>query len=427
MTGIKHLKCLSAVKSMKTIHPLTPAAFPGNHCPMHTALSLGTRIKGVSTLVIGTSECGYYSRNIPIASPYADQSLHWTYILDSKEVVFGFRDGIINSIREMDAAGAKIILLLATCVPELIGEDIDSICYEIQPRIKARLLHIPLGNFKCGSYQPGYWKTLKKLGSLTEKASIKTKTVNILGRSVLEEHIPIPEIVSVLRRNQVPLRFLSPDSSLEDFVSAGDAQMSISLSPFMNPLAEYLEKEHDVPFISLHDVYSVKEINEVYTVLENHLELKIIPDMKDLKKEADLLQTQAAMQLKDTSYIMANIGALQPLPLSAYFSELGMSPIMIHMEEYYPSDSKWKESLLARDKNPILCLMFNEHADKTIIQELCPHIVIGDWGGRNQTKPPTLQTMDFYGQAGYERTISLLNRIITIRGRSKEADDHGII
>ena len=160
MTGIQHLKCLSAVKSMKTIHPLTPAAFPGNHCPMHTALSLGTRIKGVSTLVIGTSECGYYSRNIPITSPYADQSLHWTYILDSKEVVFGFRDGIINTIREMDAAGAKIILLLATCVPELIGEDIDSICYEIQPRIKARLLHIPLGNFKCGSYQPGYWKTL---------------------------------------------------------------------------------------------------------------------------------------------------------------------------------------------------------------------------------------------------------------------------
>jgi hypothetical protein len=97
------------------------------------------------------------------------------------------------------------------------------------------------------------------------------------------------------------------------------------------------------------------------------------------------------------------------------------------MEEYYPSDSKWKESLLARDKNPILCLMFNEHADKTIIQELCPHIVIGDWGGRNQTKPPTLQLMDFYGQAGYERTISLLNRITTIRCRSKETDDHGII
>ena len=243
----------------------------------------------------------------------------------------------------------------------------------------------------------------------------------------MEEHIPMPEIVSVLKRNQVPLRFLSPDSSLEDFVSAGDAQMSISLSPFMNPLAEYLEKEHDVPFISLHDIYSVKEINQVYTVLENHLELKIIPDMMDLKKEADSLQTQAAMQLKDTSYIMANIGALQPLPLSVYFSELGMSPIMIHMEEYYPSDAKWKELLLARDKNPILCLMFHENADKTIIQELCPHLVIGDWGGRNQPKPPTLQTMDFYGQVGYERTISLLNRITTIQCRSKEAEDHGII
>ena len=427
MTGIKHLKCLSAVKSMKTIHPLTPAAFPGNHCPMHTALSLGARIKGVSTLVIGTSECGYYSRNIPISSPYADESLHWTYILDSKEVVFGFRDGIIDSIREMDAAGAKIILLLATCVPELIGEDIDSICYEIQPQIKARVLHIPLGNFKCGSYHSGYWKTLKKLGMVTEKAPIKTKTVNILGRSVLEDHIPMPEIVSVLKQNQVPLRFLSPDSSLEDFISAGDAQMSISLSPFMNPFAEYLKEEHDVPFISLHDVYRVKEINKVYTILEDHLKLNIVPNMKDLEKKADLLQTQMAVQLNNTSFIMANIGALQPLPLSVYFSELGMSPIMIHMEEYYPSDTKWKESLLTRDENPILCLMLNEHADKTIIEELCPDIVIGDWGGRSQTKPPTLPIMDFYGQVGYERTISLLSRITTIQSKSKEARNHGII
>lgn len=427
MTGIKHLKCLSAVKSMKAIQPLTPAAFPGNHCPMHTALSLGTRIKGVSTLVIGTSECGYYSRNIPVASPYADDGLHWTYILDSKEVVFGFRDGIIDSIRAMNAAGAKIILLLATCVPELIGEDIESICYEIQPQIKARLLHIPLGNFKCGSYQPGYWKTLKKLGMVTEKADIKTETVNILGRSALEEHIPMPEIISVLKQQKVPLRFLSPDSSLEDFVSAGDARMSISLSPFMNPFAEYLTKEHTVPFISLHDAYSIKEINEAYTMLENHLELKIVGYMRDLKKEADVLQKKAAVKLNDTNYIMANTGALQPLPLSVYFSELGMSTIMIHMEEYYPSDVQWSESLLVKDKNPIICLMLNEHADKTIIKSLCPDVVIGDWGGRSEEKPPTVQIMDFYGQVGYERTISLLNRITNILSAPKEGEGHGII
>ena len=64
MNELKHLKRLSAVKSNAGIKFLTPAAFPGNHCPMHTALALSSNIKGMSTLLIGTAECGNYSRSI---------------------------------------------------------------------------------------------------------------------------------------------------------------------------------------------------------------------------------------------------------------------------------------------------------------------------------------------------------------------------
>lgn len=70
MNDIKHLKCLSAVRSMAAVRQLTPAAYPGVHCPMHTALALAANIRGVSTLLIGTAECGYYSRNVPLSSPY---------------------------------------------------------------------------------------------------------------------------------------------------------------------------------------------------------------------------------------------------------------------------------------------------------------------------------------------------------------------
>lgn len=418
MNDMKHLKCLASVKTMGSIRQLTPAAFPGNHCPMHTALSLGARIKGVSTLVIGTAECGYYSRNVPLSAPSADQSLHWTYVLDQQEVIFGFRAGLTAALQEMDREGAKVILLLGTCVPELIGEDMESICAELQPRLSARLIPIPLGNFKCGSYQPGYWKTLFAMGELMEQAEKKTRTVNILGRSASEDHIPMPELIKALKDRGIPLRFLAPDSCLEDFVQAGNGQLNLVLSPFMSPLAQWMENEHKIPFFSLHDRYDVKEISLVYSDIARYLELEErlgaedVFGLKALRSTAESIQKEAAAQLSGTQYVSALIGAIQPLPLSVYLSSLGMIPIMIHMEEFYPADKQHREALLNLDQNPVICLMLNEQADQPIIEALCPELILGDWGGRKLPSPASIQLMDLYGQIGYERTILLLKRIL---------------
>lgn len=425
MNDIKHLKCLSAVRSMTAVRQLTPAAFPGVHCPMHTALSLAAKIRGVSTLMIGTPECGYYSRNVVLSSPYGDEALHWTYLLDSKEVVFGFRKGLIKAIKEMDAAGAKLILIIATCVPELIGGDIESICFEMKPAIKAKLIHLPLGNFKCGSFEQGYWKTLLALGQVIEKAVRKGKIVNILGRSALEEHIPMPHLIDYLNHQGVPLRFLAPDSSLEDFISAGDARLNLVISPFMNSLAEWLDKEHNIPYVSLHDIYGIGDIECAYSKIGQQLGLEIHQGFEEQRKEAEKIRKAAGVQLENLRYISANIGTVQPLPLSSYLLSLGMDPMMIHMPEFYSSDIIWREKIMEQDINPIVCLMLNEQMDRQIIEELCPDIVIGDWGGRFQKNPPNVSVLDLYGHIGYERTITLLSRIIQALAAGKEGTVNG--
>lgn len=425
MNDIKHLKCLLAVRSMTAVRQLTPAAFPGVHCPMHTALSLAVKIRGVSTLIIGTSECGYYSRSVPLSSPYGDEAFHWNYVLDSKEVVFGFRKGLMKAIAEMDKAGARLILLLATCVPELIGEDIESICHEMQQEVNAKLIHLPLGNFKCGGYEPGYWKTLLAMGKTMEKAVNKGTTVNVLGRSRLEEHVPMPHLIEFLEHRGVLLRFLAPDSSLDDFIAAGDARLNLVLSPFMNPLAQWMAKEHDTPFVSLHDVYSVREIDETYSQIGRHLGLEIQQQFTGQMTEAKIAEKTAKASLKNLQYISANIGTVQPLPLSAYLWELGMSPIMIHMAEFYPSDTEWKAKLTGQEVNPIICLMLNEQADMQIIQALCPDMVLGDWGGRQQKQPPSVPILDLYGHVGYERTTAMVERIIRAAGKGKEGFANG--
>ena len=198
MGDLAHLKRLAAVKTNAGVKFLTPVAFPGNHCPMHTALKLSSNIRGMSTLVVGTAECGSYSRRV-ISRAKGKQAFHWTYVLDANEVVFGCRQGLMDAVRQMDRAGAEAVMLIFTCVPEVIGEDIEGLIYELQPQVRARLNYVQMGHFKCNSYPSGFWKTLSAFVNMMAPAGRNPDVINVLGRSAEETHIPMPEILTALR------------------------------------------------------------------------------------------------------------------------------------------------------------------------------------------------------------------------------------
>lgn len=237
MNKLKYLKKISSIKSNAGIKFLTPAAFPGSHCPLHTALALSADIRGMSTLVVGTSECSTYSRDVVKKSKYSGEALHWMYVVDSSEVVFGCRRGVIEAIKEMDKEGAEAIMVILTCVPEVIGEDIEGIIYEAQPQVKARLSSVLMGHFRCNSHPSGYWKTLLAFGGMMEKRDVNHNVINILGRSIDEDHIPMPELLVSLKKKGFHLRMLAPRSDIKDFMEATDGKLNIIISPYMNPLA----------------------------------------------------------------------------------------------------------------------------------------------------------------------------------------------
>lgn len=413
MSKLAHLKHLSATKSMNGIALLTPAAFPGSHCPMHTSLSLAVHILGVSTIVIGTPECSYYSRNIPLSAEHRDSAFHWTYILDSKEIVFGCRKGLTDAVLEMDKAGAKAILLISTCIPELIGEDVESLCNELQPKVNAALIHVSLGNFKCGGYEPGSWKTLFAFRKLIRQEAAPDGTVNVLGRSKDDDHSPLPLLLRQLEELDVSLRYIGPESALDDFVTAGQARLNLILSPFFDQLGEWMKQKLSIPGVNLHDVYSADEIRTAYIQVGKHLGLDLEPGFLEQYRESRRMEKQAIKKAAGLRYISATIGALQPLPLSLYLSSMGMSPILVHMEEFYASDAFFKEALLARGENPSICLMLNPDADWEIMKHLQPDFVLSDrlYAG---SVLPVIRISDLYMRVGFERTKLLLERLCPV-------------
>ncbi|EJE7233985.1 nitrogen fixation protein NifE [Clostridium sporogenes] len=419
MKELKHLKPLSSVKTNAGVKFLTPAAFPGNHCPMHTALALSARVKGMSTLVVGTPECGTYSRNVVYNIKSQKGELHWTYILDSNEVVFGCRKGLIKTIKEMDKSGAKAIMIILTCVPEIIGEDIEGIVHETQPEVSAQLTYVLMAHFKCNSYPSGYWKTLVAFGNLMKKGKRSTDTINILGRSPREKHVPMPGLLTALEKRGFYLRMLAPKSDVEDFIVSPDAALNIVLSPFMNPLAEMMWEKFKVPFISLHETYDVFEIDDLYEAVEKALKIKFNHEFDEWREKAIELQRQIEDVFKGKSYILTHIGAMMPLPFVLYLTKFEMKPMLLHMDEFYPDDRKWAKAIKEQGYDPMICHMVNDNADIELLEGIEAELSLGELLKDSSLIPCVPYLEDLYGQIGYERTVALLSRMLKVYEKVK--------
>lgn len=407
-----HLKRLAAVKTNAGVKFLTPAAFPGSHCPLHTALSLVSNIRGISTLVVGTSECGTYSRTVIDRSKNKDRELHWMYVLDANEVVFGCRKGLIGAIKEMDQAGAKVVMLILTCVPEVIGEDIEGIIHEVQPQIKAQLSFVKMGHFKCNSYPSGNWKTLVAFGDLMKKAKVRPDVINILGRRQGENHIPMPKLLTALEKRGFHLRYHAPESDIEDFIAAPDARLNLVLSPYMNPLAETMLQRYQVPFISLHETYDVLEIDLLYESVAQSLRIVWNGEFEKERQKALSLQNQVKDVFLGVRYIVTNHNALMALPLVLYLNRFKMEPLLLHLEEFYPDDRKLAKALVEKGQNPLICHMVNEKADAIVLRRLCPDFSFGELPDGIDQIPCVPHLYELYGQIGYERTALLLSRML---------------
>ncbi|MDF2936172.1 MAG: nifE: nitrogenase MoFe cofactor biosynthesis protein NifE [Paenibacillaceae bacterium] len=378
VSGLQHLRRLSAVKSERAIEMLTPAANPGSHCPMHTTLSLAGRMAGVSTLVIGMPECGTYSKMV-IPEPYGKLGeLHWVYLLDGNEVVFGCSKGLSEAIKEMDAAGARAILLIVTCIPNLIAEDVEMLVQELEPQLStARLAVVQAAHFTCSSYPPGYWRTLAAMGSLMEEGpdTGTARTINVMSFGAPRNAVGT-ELEQLLGGQGWHIRHLGPGSALDDYLEAPKASLNIVASPHYAELAAVMEKQLGIPAVQLHSAYSGADIGKAYERIAELLDIPQEEALHPAHEELLRLEREAENQMKGITFAITD-GRVDPLPLAAYWVQLGMEPLLIHMEGFGQGDKAWGRTIVKSGYDPLICHMANPEADAAVIAELSPGICVG--------------------------------------------------
>lgn len=422
MTSLKHLKPLSKLKSSKGIEFLTPTVLPGNHCPMRMASVITRDIAGVSSLLIGMEECTIHSRLFN-PSPEGDKGeLHWLYLLSSNEVVFGCREGLMDAIGLMSSKGVKYLMLIVTCVPELIGEDIEGIAKEAKNKYDIEIGFAKLGQFKNVSFPPGYRKTLEEIVKFIDPKEPVEKRVNILGRKEDEDHIVEPFIIKQLSE-VCQVNYLAPGTDIEKFRESSDGSLNIVLSSYTLPMAEKMEEKLNIPYISLYDKYSIADIKEVYGSIDEILGTSFYEDSSELEKLIREKEDLVKEKVKDMSYVLAN-RLDNPMPFANYLNSLGMIPKLIHLEDYYEEDKINVSKILDLGHDPLICRMVNREKDIENIDLFKPDFCFGYMDGKMKNTRQIGNMMEFYGQVGLNRTDAILDKIIEVL--SKEEKD-GII
>ncbi|MDF2985165.1 MAG: oxidoreductase/nitrogenase component 1 [Eubacterium sp.] len=419
--NLRHLNRISDVNSNKGVKFLHKAASPGSHCPLHTTLATIKRLGNVSSLVVGMPECGYYSRFV-MTSPYGrNGELHYLYEMDSNEVVFGCREGLMDAIRQMDREGAKVIFIVVTCIPELIGEDIESVITELKGEINAKLLFTNVAHFTRNGYQAGFFNTISKLPDIAEGIipARDGSNINILGSAGSSEMLLFNQS---LIEGGYKINILDNNSSLEDILSSVDGKISIVLSPKMMKLAKKLEEKYGIPYFCLHNLYSCDDITIKYENILEMLNSKHLNVLQELKAELLQLEEECKTILKGRKFITSN-PELDTIPYAAYLSSLGMLPVLLHVEEFYEENMELCSSLKAYGQDPYVCYISDVSRLMNVIEEEDIFISFGNCEDMRQEK--IISDLDLNKMAelsGYSRSIALLEKIMHRLGSSgKEA------
>ncbi|MBO4360388.1 MAG: nitrogen fixation protein NifE [Eubacteriaceae bacterium] len=413
---LSHLSRLSAVRSDKNIKFLTPAVYSGGWCPMRVVCNICEGIEGLSYLMVGMPECTTHSRGVNSGPVGEKGELYWLYVLDEKEVIFGARNGVIDALRKMDAEGARAIMMIATCVTDLIGEDFDSIIAEVGPELSAKLSYVTMGQFKNFASPIGTWKTAQALGDFMERKDTVSGTANLMfiePRHQANSPIEYPLIVGALERRGIKLRKMASGLTLDELMDAPSAALNVVTTAYTQPLAAKMQQKFGIPYAPLHNSFSVEQVDRSYRMIEDILGIDLSGEYELWRKKAVELEERARKELRGIRYVMMT-GVDMPVALAAYLAEFGMQPLLIDVQDFHQEDAGYAAILKEKGFDPPVCHIMHRDHDILIIRDLHPDICFGYISEPMEGLKVAEEMGDFFGITGYERTVGILSRIFDV-------------
>lgn len=413
MYSLDVLNKLDEINEDKDIKSLSHAIFPGTHCPLFGVMLTASYIKNMPVLVVGTSECTYYTKNFAYHRQKGKDSVY-SLALKEKDVVFGAQVKVEKAIKQIvEIEEPDAIMIVTTCVPELIGEDYSSIEYSLSDEINIPIFVVNTEHFKCNSHIPGMTRALRSLGNAMTKPKYN-EGVNILGHR--QSDVEKTELVKLLKSQGIKINTVIPSKcDIEDVKNASNVKLNIVTDMIAIDLAKYMKEKFGIDYIYFDKHMSKNIIFENYHKLSKILDIDFNKQLSEQRKEYDELFLKVSETLKGKKLIYGNT-PMMAFETVDFLSDLGAIPIFVQVRELYEQDKIFKDNLIEKGLNPYVSRIANIAPLRHLYDSIGADLYIGHENPMLLREKGLMQiTMDSHAQKiGYELPIAMMKDLIKL-------------
>ena len=369
------LNRLSRVQTIKDIPQLTTALFPGTHCPLMGAAMIAGGIKDCLLVIVGTDECSYYTKSLTLSDRYGGINGRCvSAVLNSHDVTFGSAESMHKAFKEIVAEyQPKCVMLVTTCVIEVIGDDYDAIAEELTKQYNIPVMAVHTEHFKCEDHFPGFERAITACQSIMQPQECDG-SVNVLGQRFGD--FADTELYALLTKSDMKIGVQLPSGCTSDDIRrAPAAKVNIVVNDIALPLAQKMQEQYDIPYVYFNRFATPEKILQAYQHLFNYLEMPLPAEIDAKFEECKALEQKTMHVVQGVPYIFGNT-QYDCFELNSYLCRLGMVPQLIQSNKLREEHFTDIESILAAT-DPYVCKAANIAPLQYVYDVLHPWIYIG--------------------------------------------------
>lgn len=373
------MKRLSQISSYSEIASPSAAIRRGMHCPLFGCTLLMQRMERTAVVVLGTEECGFYSKEIMKVMEPQDymKAPVYCYALEESDIVFGCEEKLLSLLEEIVRRDSpEMIFLISTCVTELIGEDMAGLVQRAQEQIGAKLLYVDADNFKQNSHVDGMSDMIAALSAQIPCWEGPREGVNLLGdrECVWQE----TELGRYLRGRGVPVRAAIPaQTSKAALENASQAKLNIVLDATGLKLARNMEAA-GVPYRIFGKYASAQRILEAYRSIEAALDLEPDAGLDKLARETrENWKRLSSVAREGRQTLIYSNSPLISFDACLTLHQLGFEILACFIISYNDMERELFPELKASGMDPYLSLLTDFGRTEDLNEALRPTLYVG--------------------------------------------------
>ena len=405
---LERLNRLSKVQTIKDIPQLTTALFPGTHCPLMGAAMIAGGIKDCLLVIVGTDECSYYTKSLTLSDRYGGINGRCvSVVLNSHDVTFGSAESMHKAFKEIVAEyQPKCVMLVTTCVIEVIGDDYDAIAEELTKQYSIPVMAVHTEHFKCEDHFPGFERAITACQSIMQPQECDG-SVNVLGQRFGD--FADTELYALLTKSGVKIGVQLPSGCTSDDIRrAPAAKINIVVNDIALPLAQAMQEQYNIHYVYFNRFAAPEKILQAYQHLFAYLELPLPAEVNAKFDECKALEQETMPVVQGVPYIFGNT-QYDCFELNNYLCRLGLVPQLIQSNKLRQEHFEYIKGILATT-DPYVCKAANIAPLQYVYDVLHPWIYIGhEFGERLRRKGIAQLHSDSAGKMlGFECNTFLL-------------------